>query len=94
MKKLESESGEGRGGCAPSQRPKHLSRTKPVVRYTSYGRTETRFKDRKVRKGWPREWHLQEVEKATDAIDKIARGRKAREAEYEGLRKKHGGGNG
>ena len=34
-------------------------------------------KDRKVREGWPREW-MQEVEKATDAIDKIVRGRKAR----------------
>ena len=43
-------------------------------------------KDRKVREGWPREW-MQEVEKATDAIDKIVRGRKAREEEYEGLRK-------
>jgi hypothetical protein len=38
-------------------------------------------KDRKVREGWPREW-MQEVEKATDAIDKIVRGRKARGDEY------------
>ena len=30
---------------------------------------------------------MQEVEKATDAIDKIVRGRKARGEEYEGLRK-------
>jgi hypothetical protein len=43
-------------------------------------------KDRKVREGWPREW-MQEVEKATDAIDKIVRGRKARGDEYERMRK-------
>ena len=45
-------------------------------------------RDRKVREGWQKEW-MQEVEKATDAIDKIKikRGRKARGEEYEGLRK-------
>ena len=37
FKKLESESGEGRGGCAPSQRLKHLSRTKPVNAHSSDG---------------------------------------------------------
>ena len=40
--------------------------------------------DKKVREGWPKEW-MQEVEKATDAIDKIRRGRKARGEEYEGI---------
>jgi len=42
--------------------------------------------DKEVREGWPKEW-MQEVEKATDAIDRIRRGRKARGEEYEGLRK-------